>query len=230
MVTGCCAIERRDLLAAGVDRQVVGKLRLRQARAACGDRRPRALEQALALGLQGVAPGAEDVPQVARQRAQTALVQRAGHAAAALVQNVGVDHGRADVGVAEQLLHGADVVAAFQQVGGEGMAQGVRRRRLVDARLLRRRLHRALHDLVAGEVHVLHPQAQALPSGASRCRTRDRRINHARPSMPASRRCTSLVERTVGKRRPRRARVTFSIQGKSTANTLRYRNSKADKA
>jgi hypothetical protein len=68
--------QRRDLVAAGVDRQVVGKLRLRQARAACGDRRPRALEQALALGLQGVAPGAEDVPQVARQRAQTALVGR----------------------------------------------------------------------------------------------------------------------------------------------------------
>jgi hypothetical protein len=55
-------------------------------------------------------------------------------------------------------------------------------------------------------------------------------INHARPSMPASRRCTSLVETTVGKRRPRRARATSSIQGKSTANTLRYRNSKADKA
>ncbi len=46
---------------------------------------------------------------------------------------MGVDHGRADVGVAEQLLHGADVGAGLEQVGGERMAQGVDGRRLGDA-------------------------------------------------------------------------------------------------
>jgi len=45
-----------------------------QARAARGDRCARALEQVLALGQQRIALAAEDVPQIARQRAQTALV------------------------------------------------------------------------------------------------------------------------------------------------------------
>lgn len=36
---------------------------------------------------------------------------------------MGIDHGGGDVGVAEQLLHGADVVAVLEQVGGEGMAE-----------------------------------------------------------------------------------------------------------
>jgi hypothetical protein len=68
--------QRRDLVAAPVDRQIVGKLRFRQARPARGDGRARALEQAVALGLQRIALGAEEVPQIARQRAQTALVER----------------------------------------------------------------------------------------------------------------------------------------------------------
>ena len=38
---------------------------------------------------------------------------------------MGVDLGRGDVGVAEQLLHRAQVRAAFEQVGGEGVAQDV---------------------------------------------------------------------------------------------------------
>ena len=35
---------------------------------------------------------------------------------------MGVDHGGADIAVAQQLLHGADVGARLQQVRGEGMA------------------------------------------------------------------------------------------------------------
>ena len=43
----------------------------------------------------------------------------------AAVEDVGVDHGGGDVAVAEELLDGADVVAGLEQVGGEGVAQGV---------------------------------------------------------------------------------------------------------
>ena len=68
--------QRRDFVAASVDRQVVGKLGLRQARAAGCDGRARALEQALAFGLQRIALAAENVPQVARHRPQTALITR----------------------------------------------------------------------------------------------------------------------------------------------------------
>ena len=50
-------------------------------------------------------------------------VRRAGDASAAGVsQDVGVDHGRLDVLVAEELLNSADVVAGDQQVGGKATA------------------------------------------------------------------------------------------------------------
>ncbi len=39
------------------------------------------------------------------------------------VQDVGVDHGRADVGVTEQFLDGSDVAVLLQAVGGEGVAR-----------------------------------------------------------------------------------------------------------
>ena len=38
---------------------------------------------------------------------------------------MGIDHGRGQVAVSEQLLNGADVGAALEQVGGEGMAKGM---------------------------------------------------------------------------------------------------------
>ena len=38
---------------------------------------------------------------------------------------VGIDHGGFDVFVAEEFLDGADVVAALEEVGGEGVAEGV---------------------------------------------------------------------------------------------------------
>ena len=48
---------------------------------------------------------------------------------------MGVNHGRSDVGVSEQLLNRADIVAIFQQMGGKGMAHGVRAGWLRDASL-----------------------------------------------------------------------------------------------
>ena len=38
----------------------------------------------------------------------------------------GIDLGRADIGVTEQLLHAAQVAAGLQHVAGKGMAQHVR--------------------------------------------------------------------------------------------------------
>src|SRR5262245_23174994 len=54
------------------------------------------------------------------------LVEGAEDAGGAAVEDVGVDPGGADVGMAEQLLDGADVVAALQQAGGEAVAEDVR--------------------------------------------------------------------------------------------------------
>jgi hypothetical protein len=57
--------------------------------------------------------------------AGTAIVEGAPDAVGAAVEDVGVDHGRADVVVAEQLLDGADVVAVLKEVGCKAVAKGV---------------------------------------------------------------------------------------------------------
>lgn len=49
------------------------------------------------------------------------MVDRAPHAAATPIQDVGVDHRRRDVAMAEQLLDGANVIAGFQEVRREGV-------------------------------------------------------------------------------------------------------------
>ena len=43
----------------------------------------------------------------------------------ASVQDMGVDHGGANVLVSQQGLHSADVRAVFEEVGGEGLPEGV---------------------------------------------------------------------------------------------------------
>jgi len=49
-------------------------------------------------------------------------IERTSHGAATELEDVRVDHGGAHVAVAEQFLHGADVVAGLQQMRGERMA------------------------------------------------------------------------------------------------------------
>ncbi len=51
--------------------------------------------------------------------------QRAAHRQAAALEDVGVDHGCLDILVSQEFLNGPDVIAIFQEVGGEGMAEGV---------------------------------------------------------------------------------------------------------
>ena len=60
-------------------------------------------------------------------------VHGAVHAQGASIEHMGVDHGCFHILMAHQLLNRADVLAALQQVGGEGMAEGVGRSRLCDA-------------------------------------------------------------------------------------------------
>ena len=53
------------------------------------------------------------------------LIEWASHGQPASLQDVCVDHRRFQVLVSEEILDGADVVAGFEQVGGERMAQRV---------------------------------------------------------------------------------------------------------
>src|SRR5688572_8969899 len=106
----------------------------------------------------------------------TGLVKAVGgaaHGSGASVEHVGVDHRRGDVAVAEELLDGPNVVAALEQVGGEGVTERVRTGTLAEARTQGSLLHRALDDrfvevmaapLTARELDV-HPRRRkdALP-------------------------------------------------------------------
>lgn len=44
---------------------------------------------------------------------------------AASVQDMGIDHGRADILVPKEFLDGSDVIACFKQMRGKGMSEGV---------------------------------------------------------------------------------------------------------
>jgi hypothetical protein len=62
---------------------------------------------------------------VRRAEAGDEVIQRAANGEAASIQDVGINHGRFDVFVPEQLLHGADIVTTLQQMGGKGVTEGV---------------------------------------------------------------------------------------------------------
>ena len=52
-------------------------------------------------------------------------IKRAANGKAAPFQDVGVDHRGPEVTVTKEVLHGADVVAVFEEVGSEAVSQGV---------------------------------------------------------------------------------------------------------
>ena len=61
------------------------------------------------------------------------------------LDDMGIDLRRRDVGMAEELLHGAEIGAAFQQMAGEGMTEHVWR----DARGLYPNRNRKRLELLA---------------------------------------------------------------------------------
>ncbi len=61
-------------------------------------------------------------------------IERAGDFADAVAQHMGIDHGRSDIFMAQQLLDRADIHARFQQVSGERVPQGVGCGGFADAR------------------------------------------------------------------------------------------------
>jgi hypothetical protein len=63
------------------------------------------------------------------------------HPVGTATQYMGIDLGGLYILVSQQLLHGADIVAAFQQMRGEGMPQRMTGCHLVDARAFACHLH-----------------------------------------------------------------------------------------
>ncbi len=56
---------------------------------------------------------------------RAAAIKRAPDAQTGFVQDVGVNHGRRHILMAEELLHRANVVPAIEQVRGEAVAEGM---------------------------------------------------------------------------------------------------------
>ena len=97
-------------------------------------------------------------------------VRGASHSRRCPVEHVRVDLCGADVPVAEELLDGADVVPVLEQVGGEGVAQGVRCGSLRDPGSA----HRAFHDpLENGLVQVVPATLAGVPVHIEACRGED---------------------------------------------------------
>lgn len=92
-------------------------------------------------------------------------VEWTAHPASTVLEDVGVDHRRGYVAVAEELLHRADVVAPLQEVRREGMAEGVAGDPLVEAGFSSRILHGPLHDALV-EVMTAFETARLLPARA----------------------------------------------------------------
>ena len=67
-------------------------------------------------------------------RGERERVQRAGGGAQMALRQVDVNHGFAQVGVAEQQLDGAQVGAGFEEMCGEAVSKSVRMQRFVDSR------------------------------------------------------------------------------------------------
>jgi hypothetical protein len=59
------------------------------------------------------------------QAGSQSLIEWTAHAEAAAIEDMGIDHRRFDIRVAEQFLHGADVIARFLQARGETVTEGV---------------------------------------------------------------------------------------------------------
>ncbi len=56
---------------------------------------------------------------------QLQIIDRAANSGGALIENVRVNHGRFDVGMAEKFLNGTYIVTAFDQMSREGMPKGM---------------------------------------------------------------------------------------------------------
>ena len=93
-------------------------------------------------------------------------IERAADAAAArLVEDRGVDHGRRDVLVTEESLDGPDVVAVLQEVGREGMTKRMAGGRLRQLRGRHGCLDGALDDRLVEVVPADRPRAWVAASG-----------------------------------------------------------------
>jgi len=69
---------------------------------------------------------AHDAGSVRRHHLHAKAVERAGGAGDDIRGDLGIDGGRRQPGMAKQHLDDADICAAFQQMGGEAVAQGVK--------------------------------------------------------------------------------------------------------
>ena len=97
-----------------------------------------------------------------RRLPKSKTISRALNASPTAIENVSVDHRRAHVGVPQQLLHRANVVAVFHEMSREGMAQSVAAGGLGDARLDAGFFERSLED---GFMEVVAPPLAGLAVG-----------------------------------------------------------------
>ena len=101
-----------------------------------------------------------------------------------LVQNMGVDHGRADILVAQEFLDCADIVSCLEEMGREAVAERVASGRLDDPRPA----DGAANDLLQGRLGQMVP---ALDPGPGVERTPGAGKRYVQPSSRSALGCFS---------------------------------------
>jgi hypothetical protein len=153
------------------------------------------------------------------------VIEGTPYARGATVEDVGVDHGRGDVSVAEELLDGANVVSGLQQVCGKGVTERVAGDALADAGAVSGLADPLLDDGFM-EVMAAALFGRSMKVGA---RGRGRPTGRAKigrlgvPSNCVRTRRASSLDRTTGSRFAGRARTRLSNQGRATPSICRGR-------
>src|SRR3954453_17468296 len=80
------------------------------------------------------------------------MIEWAANTFAATVEDMGINHGRAYIGVSKQLLNRPNVVAVLEQVGRERMSQRMAAAGLADAGALNCPLYRPLQAVLGNVV------------------------------------------------------------------------------
>ena len=80
------------------------------------------------------------------ENASSLSIQGTFYAHRTLSQDMRVNHGGFHIGVSQQFLHGADVVAGLEQMRRKAMPKGVTARRLQDPRFAHCGLNCSLQD------------------------------------------------------------------------------------
>lgn len=140
---------------------------------------------------------------------------RASHAAAASVEDVGANHGRRDVVVAEQFLDGSYVVIRIEQMRGEGVPPDCRRAGSAQSRRAPRP-----HSLHTADLEAMNATGPSREQAGSRLEPDSRSGTGFRPEWRAAQ-SPQRLQRLPPSRLARRLKRAATVPSPSATRSVR---------